>query len=263
MSKAPRTLVSESARLCAKRMASESGEVIRRYFGTSFLIEEKADLTPVTAADRAAEKVMREIVKKTFPDHGFIGEEEGADRGDAEFVWVVDPIDGTKSFIAGSYDFGTVIALLHAGEPILGVIHQPVVGSLLIGDASTCTHNDVAVRVRPCARLADAVLLTTDLLNVHKFQSDSGFKDLVARTRFTRTWGNCFGYSLVARGLADIMIDPIMAPWDLLGLIPIVRGAGGVITDYQGRDPVKSNSIVATVPEIHSEVIAMLNSGLE
>jgi myo-inositol-1(or 4)-monophosphatase len=245
---------------CATELAAASGEVIRHYFDSDFEVETKADESPVTVADRESERVMREIVQKTFPDHGFIGEESGAVRPDAEFTWVVDPIDGTKSFVSRSFDFGTIIALLHRGSPILGIINQPVLGQLYLGDNKRCTLNGVEVKARPCPALKEAVLVATDMLNIGKFQPDSGFKKLLGEIKFARTWGNCFGYTLLARGTADIALDPIMSPWDLLGLIPVVRGAGAVISDYQGKDPVKAKSIVAAAKEIHPEVIALLNS---
>jgi len=244
---------------CARQLAIASGDVIKKYFCTALKIEGKADHTPVTVADREAEQAMREIVTETFPEHGFIGEELGEIRSEAEFVWVVDPIDGTKSFISGNFDFGTVIALLHKGQPILGVINQPILDHLVIGNNSRCTFNDEVIRMRDCPNLREAVLLATDLLNVGEFQPEKGFRELTSKVKFSRTWGNCYGYTLLSRGLADIFVDPIMSPWDLLGLIPIIRGAGGVITDYQGNDPVNGKSIVASNSELHDEVIRILN----
>jgi histidinol phosphatase-like enzyme (inositol monophosphatase family) len=242
-----------------RELAEESGALIRRYFRSPALaVEVKADQTPVTDADRGAEELLRKRIGARFPDHGIMAEELGSERLDAEYVWVLDPIDGTKSFISGVPLFGTLIGLLHRGQPILGAIHQPIQRELLLGDGTATTLNDRRVRVRPTARLADAVLLASDTTTAAHYQDAAGWERLVARARWLRTWGDCYGYLLVATGQADVMTDPIMNPWDLLPLIPIIRGAGGVITDWQGNDPVHASSSVAASPLLHGEVIATL-----
>jgi myo-inositol-1(or 4)-monophosphatase len=242
-------------------LAEKSGDFIRPLFASPTLgVEFKADESPVTAADKGAEQLLRALIAKKFPTHGVIGEEFGNDRPDAEFVWVLDPIDGTKSFITGVPLFGTLIALMHHGQPVLGAIHQPILRQLMIGDASTATLNGRAVRVRPTARIEDATFLTSDPLNPAKYQNGAAYAALEKRVRLSRTWGDCYGYLLLAAGFADIMCDPIMNPWDIQALIPIIRGAGGVITDWQGRDPVKAESIVAANPALHPQVIAALNA---
>ena len=241
-------------------LAEKSGDFIRPLFANpSLAVEFKADESPVTAADKGAEKLLRSLIAKKFPAHGIIGEEFGNDRPDAEFVWVLDPIDGTKSFITGVPLFGTLIALLHNGQPVLGAIHQPSLGQLMIGDNTTTTLNGRAVRVRTTARIEDATFLTSDPLNPTKYQNGAAYASLEKRARLSRTWGDCYGYLLLAAGFADIMCDPIMNPWDIQALIPIVRGAGGIITDWQGRDPVKAESIVAANTTLHPQVIAALN----
>jgi len=242
-------------------LAEKSGDFIRPLFASPGLdVEFKADESPVTAADKGAEQLLRGLIAKKFPTHGVIGEEFGNDRPDAEFVWVLDPIDGTKSFISGVPLFGTLIALMHNGQPVLGAIHQPILRQLMLGDGSTATLNGRAVRVRPTARLEEATFLTSDQLNIAKYQNSAAYESLIRRTRLVRTWGDCYGYLLLAAGWADVMCDPIMNPWDIQALIPIVRGAGGVITDWQGRDPVKAESIVAANAALHPQVIAALNA---
>jgi histidinol phosphatase-like enzyme (inositol monophosphatase family) len=242
-------------------LAAESGAFIRPLFGHRGLaVENKADDTPVTAADRGAEELMRAMIKKRFPEHGIIGEEFGSERPDAEFVWMLDPIDGTKSFITGVPLWGTLIALLHCGQPILGCIHQPVLGQLLVGDGQTTTLNGRAIRVRPCSRLAEATLLTSDPLNPAKYQNGAACERLTAQVKLFRTWGDCYGYLLVASGLADAMLDPIMNPWDIAALVPVIRGAGGVITDWQGGPAFPAKSTVAASPELHAQIIAALNA---
>ena len=243
-------------------LAEKSGDLIRPAFANPGLaVETKSDSTPVTAADRGAEQLMRALINKRFPSHGVIGEEFGSENADAEYVWVLDPIDGTKSFIAGVPLWGTLIALLRRGQPVLGAIHQPVLRQLVIGDGQTTTLNGQPVRCRSTARIEDATLLTTDLGSPGRHQNGPAFDRLAARAKLVRTWGDCYGYLLVATGRADIMCDPIMNPWDIAALIPVIRGAGGMITDWQGRDPVKAASIVAAgTPALHAQVITALKA---
>lgn len=241
-------------------LADQSAEIIKKYFRTSLNIESKSDYSPVTIADKLAEEKMREIITKEFPLHGIIGEEFGSFNSDAEYVWVLDPIDGTKSFISGALSFGTLIALLKHGKPIIGVINHPILNEFLIGDNQDCLLNDSKVEMRNCNSINEATLLTTDYLNIAKYQNQYMFDELIKMVKLYRNWGDCYGYYLLATGYADIMIDPIMSVWDSMALIPIINGAGGTITDYNGNDPVKGNSIVASNKYIHSEVIKILNA---
>lgn len=242
-------------------LASASGDLIRPYFGATDLdVQLKPDETIVTKADRDGEALLREMISKRFPDHGILGEEYGEERPDAEFVWILDPIDGTISFASASPLFGTLIALMHHGQPVLGCIHQPVLKQLLIGTGESAWLNGQPVRVRPTPSLQAATLLVTDLIDVPKYQNGPAFDRLMQDVKLVRTWGDCYGYLLLATGHADIMCDPIMNPWDIAALIPVVRGAGGVISDWQGRDAVGAESIVATTSQaLHDEVIARLN----
>ncbi|MCU7495986.1 MAG: histidinol-phosphatase [Ignavibacteria bacterium] len=243
----------------AKLLADKSGEIVRGYFRTKIQIESKQDLSPVTIADKKAEEAMREMIMKEFPDHGILGEEFGSHNIDSDYQWVLDPIDGTKSFICGAVSFGTLIALMKNNQPILGVINQPVLNDFLIGDNFTAELNGQKVRLRQCNGLSDAVLLTTDHLHIEKYQNLPAFENLIHKVKLYRNWGDCYGYYLVATGFADVMIDPEMSVWDSMALIPVIRGAGGIITDYQGNDPVQGHSIVAAGPSIHGEVIRLLN----
>ncbi|MEY3774724.1 MAG: hypothetical protein RLZZ129_1504 [Verrucomicrobiota bacterium] len=240
-------------------LAHASGELIRPYFCNPALqVETKGDATPVTAADRGAEELLRKLINAKFPAHGIIGEELGSERADAEFVWVLDPIDGTKSFITGVPLWGTLIALLHQGQPVLGCIHQPVLGQLMIGDGRETTLNGRPVQTRRTTRIEDATFLTSDPLN-YRNRLGPKTNELLARAKLVRTWGDCYGYLLVATGLADIMTDPIMNPWDIAALVPIIRGAGGVITDWNGGAPYPADSTVAAAtPELHAAVLAGL-----
>jgi histidinol phosphatase-like enzyme (inositol monophosphatase family) len=247
-------------RLFIAELAAQSGEFIRPYFGVpGLVVETKADATPVTVADRGAEELLRALIAKKFPAHGVMGEEFGEDRPGVEFVWVLDPIDGTKAFITGVPLWGTLIALLHDGQPVLGAIHLPALGQFLLGDGETTTLNGQPVRVRTCARIEEATLLTSDPLNPAIHQDGPAFAALARRARLVRTWGDCYGYFLLASGRADLMCDPVLSPWDLAALVPVVRGAGGVITDWQGRAPWPAASALAAAPAIHAEAVRALN----
>ncbi len=244
----------------AKHLSQLSGKIIQGYFRTMVKVESKADNSPVTIADKKAEESMREEIMKEFPDHGILGEEFGNHKENAEYKWILDPIDGTNSFVCGAVTFGTLIALLKQGKPVLGVFNQPILNELLVGDNETAELNNVRVKVRDCDKLNEAVLLTTDHLNIGKYQNQKKFDELIKKVKMYRMWGDCYGYYLVATGFADVMIDPIMSAWDSLALIPIINGTGGVITDYNGNDPLKGNSIIASAPGIHNQIISFLNN---
>jgi histidinol phosphatase-like enzyme (inositol monophosphatase family) len=246
----------------AVELAEAAAEIIRPLFGDpSLRIDTKSDATPVTEADRNAEIRIREMIRARYPDHGIQGEEFEDENNDAEYVWVIDPIDGTKSFITGCPLFGTLVALLHQGTPIVGLIHQPIVGQMCLGNGTTTTLNGKPVRVRHTETLAAATLLLTDFVNLGDYQDPTGFDRLASEVNLTRTWGDCYGYLLVASGFADLMLDPVVKDWDKLALIPVIRGAGGTITDWQGNDPVTGTSIVAASPALHAEAIRILNTG--
>jgi histidinol phosphatase-like enzyme (inositol monophosphatase family) len=235
-------------------LAGLSGDFIRPFFGRSDVeVELKADGSPVTAADRGAEELMRGLIRAKFPGHGVIGEEFGSERADAEFVWVLDPIDGTKSFAAAVPLFGTLIELLHQGQPVLG--------QLLVGDNHSASLNGRPARTRACGRIEDATLLTSDPIQAADQRGGRGYVSLMRRARLARTWGDCYGYLLVATGWADVMFDPLMNPWDVAALVPVVRGAGGVITDSSGGPPYPASSTVASANAgLHGQVIAAMNA---
>jgi myo-inositol-1(or 4)-monophosphatase len=246
----------------AAELAARSGEFIRPFYRQeNLVIETKSDESPVTRADRGAEELMRGMIAEKFPNHGILGEEFGSDRVDSEFVWVLDPIDGTKSFITGVPLFGTLIALLHQGQPVLGVINQPVLQQLLIGDGVTTTLNGKPTRCRRTTNLSDATLLTSDPLNPARYQNGARYDALAKRAKLVRTWGDAYGYLLVATGWADICLDPIMNPWDIAALVPVIRGAGGAISDWKGGPAYPADSTVAAATsELHAAVLATLNA---
>ncbi len=225
----------------AGRLADAARGVARRHFRQRLDIEDKADDSPVTRADREAETAMREIIAAAHPGHGIHGEEFGVENPDAEFVWVLDPIDGTKRFITGNPLFGCLVALLQGGRPILGVIDMPILGERWLGAAGRpTTFSDAGgrgeARARPCGGLGAATLLSTA---PEMFQGADGaaFQRLRRAAKLTLYGGDCFNYGLLASGFADLVVEADLAPYDYLAHAPIIAGAGGVMTDWQGRPP--------------------------
>ena len=243
-----------------KHLAYESAKVINPLFNDPDLeVEWKEDETPVTYADRKAEEIMRGLIEKEFPTHGIIGEELGATNKDARYTWILDPIDGTKSFAAGSPHFGTLICLRENGVPIWGAIHLSAIGRLYIGDNITCWCNDRPVALRQPPDLSGCFLLTTDHRAPARYHDAAGGQALVDATGQYRTWGDCFGYTLLVSGRADIMADPILNLWDIAALLPVLRGAGATATDWYGNEPDGSRGLVASHHSIHRVVLGLLN----
>lgn len=239
-----------------------SGEIIGHYFHKgNFGVEEKSNHTPVTKADRESEQVMRKLINDHFPHHGIIGEEFGNENENAEYVWVLDPIDGTIAFIHGVPLFVTLIALCKNGQPILGAINQPIASLRCIGDNENAWLNDEKVSMRNINSINEATLLATDVNNVRRLHSEKGFDEIFSKVQLFRTWGDGFGYLLLARGRADIMLDAKMAPWDILPVIPVARGAGAKITTFSGGDPVIGSSAICAHPSIHDEVLRCFSAG--
>ena len=226
----------------AEAAADAAGAVIRPLFRSPLLVEAKGDASPVTEADRGAERAMRAVLAERFPGHGIWGEEYGPDRADAEWLWLLDPIDGTRAFVTGRPLFGCLVALLHRGRPVLGLIDQPVAGERWIGVVEEPTRfrssmggpRDGVARCRPCNTLAEAELSCTSPEMFHP-ADQPGF-DCLRRAARRVTWGgDCYAYGLVALGLVDVVAEATMQPWDWAALVPVVEGAGGRVTDWAGR----------------------------
>jgi len=220
----------------ADRMADAAALVAMRYFhAPSVEIETKADTSPVTVADREAEAAMRTMLRTECPEHGIFGEEHGQDRTDAEFVWVLDPIDGTKSFVIGKPLFGTLIALTQNGKPVLGVIDCPALGERWIGiDGLSTTLNKKAVSTRFCSMMSDVWLASTSP-DMFADEDKPKFEKLRAGVQHTVWGGDCHSYGLMAAGTLDMVIEADMKPYDYMALVPVVNGAGGKITDWDGK----------------------------
>lgn len=221
----------------ANRLADESGAVIKTYFRSTFAVEGKPDLSPVTVADRNTEKAMRIVLSQERPLDGIIGEEHGNEREDAAFVWVLDPIDGTKAFVAGKPLFGTLIALLHEGEPILGIIDQPILGERWVGAVGHETlFNGHSCHTRSCAKLADAVAnLGPQAFPFGNAVSMDAYRRVAKHVKTTSVGGDCYTYGLVASGHIDFALEHNLKIYDFAALVPVVEGAGGVMTDWQGN----------------------------
>jgi myo-inositol-1(or 4)-monophosphatase len=249
------------------RLATASGETILPFFRTSLSVENKntgRDLDPVTEADRAAEAVMRRMIKENFPQHGIVGEEFGSERADAEYVWVLDPIDGTKSFIAGLPIWGTLIALMHNGTPVFGMMHQPYIGERFSGDSGSATYNGPSgkrnLSVRRCASLAEATLFTTSprLMNA---ADRAQFEQVEKEVRLSRYGGDCYAYCMLAAGHLDLIIETELKPYDVGALIPIVSGAGGIMTTWDGKPAQSGGRIIAAGDKrVHEAAMRLLNN---
>jgi len=242
----------------AKMIAVKHGEISLRYFRTNVEIDTKADDSPVTIADRETEAALRSEITARFPKHGIIGEELGstAPADDHEPTWVLDPIDGTKSFIAGVPLYTMLIALMYRQEPVLGLIYQPVSGELLWAATGLgAWYNDMPARVSTTTKLSDAWLMFTDATHLLSTYPDFGTR-LIAKAKYTRTWGDGYGYMLVATGRADAMIDPKMNLWDVACLKPIIEEAGGKLTTIHGN-PELGDSSIASNGLLHSDILAL------
>jgi myo-inositol-1(or 4)-monophosphatase len=247
------------------QLATTSGETILPFFRTSLSVENKnsSDFDPVTEADRAAEAVMRRLIKANFPQHGIVGEEFGIEREDAEYVWVLDPIDGTKSFISGFPTWGTLIALLHRGTPVYGMMHQPYIGERFSGDNGSARYKGAnstrKIAVRRCASLKEASLFTTSPRLMGDADREK-FHNVEKHVRLTRYGGDCYSYCMLAAGHLDLVIETELKPYDIAALIPIITGAGGVVTTWEGKPAQNGGRIVAAGdPRVHEAALKLLN----
>jgi myo-inositol-1(or 4)-monophosphatase len=246
-------------------LADVSGDAIRPYFRTSLSIDDKGGargFDPVTAADRAAEAAMRAVIRRNFPGHGVVGEEFGEERPDAEYVWVLDPIDGTKSFISGMPAWGTLIALMRSGSPVYGMMHQPFIGERFYGDGSKSRYRgrsgERALTARPCAGLADAVLYTTSPLLMDE-PDRALFSKVEKSAKLSRYGGDCYAYCMVAAGHIDLVIETGIKPYDIAALIPIIHGAGGIVTTWEGEPAANGGRIIAAGDKrVHAQAMKLL-----
>lgn len=243
----------------ALRLAEEAGAVTLEHFGAVLPSDEKGDGTPVTVADRAAETLLRERIGAQFPDHGILGEEFGEKDPGASIRWILDPIDGTLSFMRGIPIYGVLIGIEVEGEPVVGVAHFPAlretVGAAL---GHGCLWNGHPTSVSGVRSLGEALALTTDPARILQEPMAPGWTRLVRECSMIRTWGDCYGHILVATGRAEIMVDPVLSPWDAAPFVPILSEAGGLFTDKEGNPRLDGGSGISTNGLLHEEVLSIL-----
>ena len=245
----------------AERLADAARPVVRKYFRTPVAVDDKADDSPVTIADREVEAAMRAILTAEVPDHGILGEEHGQTNCDAEWVWVLDPIDGTAAFITGKPSFGTLISLAHRGRPVLGLIDQAFTDERWLGAAGRpTTLNGLAAQVRPCPDLAHAYAFTT-APELFCPQTRPGWDRIAARVKRTRYGCDCYAYALLASGFVDVVVEAGLKPYDFAALVPVIEGAGGIMTDWSGEPLTIASAgrvCAAGDARVHAEALRVL-----
>lgn len=245
----------------ALALADIARDTTLRYFRRPLDVDRKADRTPVTAADRDTEQAMRALIEARHPSHGIIGEEFGARKAKSDWTWILDPIDGTKSFVSGKPLFGSLVSLVHDTTPVIGVIEIPCQAERWIGvRGRPTTYNGEPCRVSSVAALDDAVMLATtpDMFD----DADWAVFQRVSRAARARAFGtDCYGYGLLAAGFSDAVMEADLEPYDYMALVPVVEGAGGMITDWDGK-PLSTRSsghvLASATPALHEEIVAAI-----
>lgn len=254
----------------AQELARIGGRSTLEYFQSDrFTVEKKSDRSPVTVADRNAEKIMRAEIEKRFPDDSIVGEEFDDRNGTSDYRWILDPIDGTKSFISGVPLFGTMVGVEHGPDCIIGAVYIPGLDEGIHAcTGQGCWHyrGDNAptrAQVSSCQQLADAVMVTSEVMTFDEVDGDELYKKLESGTYVIRTWGDCYGYMLVATGRVDLMIDPILNIWDAAAVKPIIEEAGGKFVDWHGEAKIDSGNSIGCAPGIYDEVMVLLTEHLK
>lgn len=228
------------------------------YFNTGIEVERKSDLTPVTRADRECEQLIRQTIQRYYPTHSLIGEEWGESQGDPQYKWIVDPIDGTKTFIHGVPLYGVLIGVEVKGVPSVGVIYMPALDEMVCAAKGLgCRWNGRKAQVSKQSNLREAAVMSSSLMSCVK-RTDN-FTKLAESTQLQRTWGDCYGYLLVATGRAEAMVDPGLKLWDCGAIFPIMEEAGGRFTTWSGKATIYADDGVASNGILHDEVLSILN----
>ena len=242
----------------AMQAAHEAGQRTLAYFQAGPPVEWKADGSPVTPADVASEQALRRVISLAFPNHGILGEEQGESPGTEPFRWVIDPLDGTRTFLRGVPLYGVLVGVEARTEPVAGVIYLPALGEMIAAARGEgCTWNGRPCRVSQVRELSQATLVVTSPRAMRRAAA-VGYEDLARTVRMERTWGDCYGHALVATGRADIAIDTSVAIWDLAAVLPIIEEAGGLFTDWRGRRTARSGDGVSTNGLLHAAVLEAL-----
>ncbi len=245
----------------AELAARASAQVILPHFQSSLDVQTKADGSPVTIADKDAERCILDLIRKHRPNDGWLGEEFGSADGSSGYRWIIDPIDGTVPFIHGMPLFGTLLAVQKDGQTLLGLINMPALQEMIIGVKGSGTfHNGRQCRVSKTANISQATILTTSCTTLLKHHRQRSLSRLARQAREARTWGDCYGYLLVATGRAEIMIDPVLAPWDIAPMLPIITEAGGRITDLDGCEDFPPKHVLASNGLLHEQALAAFAS---
>ncbi len=238
--------------------AWRAGRVTLAHFQVGIQADRKSDDTPVTEADRGAERLLRHLIETRFPDHAILGEEFGEDERDSSHRWIIDPIDGTHAFVQGVPVYGVLVALEIAGDPVVGVAHFPALGEMVAAASGEgCRWNGREAHVSHVSDLHEALLVYTDPGRPPAPARD-GLLALRGATRLQRAWGDCYGHCLVATGRAEVMLDCVTSPWDCAALLPILREAGGRFTDWTGRETIDGGNAVSTNGVLHDPVLGLL-----
>ncbi len=241
-------------------LAQRAGKITLDYFCTDLNIESKSDDSPVTIADRKTEEFLRNEIEKRYPDDAILGEEFGEKEGRSGLRWILDPIDGTKTFIRGVPMYGTMIAIERGGESRVGVIHFPPLDETIAAlSGNGCYWNGERCGVSQTEALSEASIMTTSMDSILDCWGEQILLRILKETGFQRTWADCYGYLLVATGRADACVDPIMHIWDVAPLIPIVQEAGGRLTDLSGGQSLEMTNMMASNGRIHKAFLDLLN----
>jgi myo-inositol-1(or 4)-monophosphatase len=267
MTAAPADALLDELTEFANDLADAARLVITRHYRSALSVSHKqSDMPrgqPVTDADRDAEQAMRGMIEAHYPDHGIIGEEHGATNPHADWQWVLDPIDGTRAFIAGLPMFGTLIGLTHGGAPALGIIDQPVLGERFVGHARGASFNTAPMSTRACASLDDAVFATTDPAMFATPAARAAYEAIRRRALVTQFGGNCYAYAMLAAGAIDIVVEADLKPWDVTALVPVIEAAGGVITGWDGGPAHTASHVIACGDRtLYDEVAPLLRSAV-
>lgn len=245
----------------AEQVARKSGDVALEFFRKGVTVDIKGDGTPVTVADRTAEKTAREWIESRFPEDGILGEEFGETRAGAKRRWILDPIDGTKTFIRGVPLWGTLVAIAEGERILAGAAYFAAVGDMLVAaPGSGAFWNGKPTRVSQEAHLSKALVLATDERFLEFPERGKKWRELTAQASIARTWGDCYGYLLLATGRAEVMVDEVLSPWDAAALQPIIEEAGGVFTDWTGARTSFGGNAIATNAALARQVREVLGA---
>ncbi|HKK44095.1 MAG TPA: inositol monophosphatase family protein [Balneolaceae bacterium] len=253
----------DSLHRAAVDIARKGGEHTLKYFQQPVDVERKSDDSPVTIADRESEFIMREAIETQFPGHGIIGEEHGSANESSDIQWILDPIDGTKSFIHGIPLYTTLIGVLVDNDPVIGVIYAPAMNEMCeAARGMGCRLNGEPCKVRRCTGLAEASFLSTDVTTASSTGYGKAFEALIEKTRLHRTWGDAYGHMMVATGRADLMFDPELNIWDAAPLLTVLQEAGGVFCDTSGKETIQSGNGFSCSRELMPEVLEVFRAFL-